>query len=341
MPQKVFWLLLAIILGGVESSSAQSKPLHRIRTVSTQGLQDFFLSSALRLPILSAHRGGPAPGFPENAIETFEHTLQQTYAVIECDVRESSDGHLFLLHDSKLPRTTNGTGLAYQKPWANLRTLRLRDQQGKLTKYRIPGLTQTLKWAQGKTILFLDIKNRWWPASGAKAKAHEKHMITKVVRAVQKQKAHGYVVLITYNLRQARLVHQLDKKMMLSVGLRSLRQVEQTLRWIPARRILAFTGVIRRRLNSKLYDRLRKAGITTIAGTFSVESIVQNRLAVSSQTQRRVAVELYRDYIRSGVDVLATNRVDWVAAALRPLYRQASRKASPQHQWFKRFLQRE
>ena len=43
---------------------------------------------------MSAHRGGPYPGYPENAIETFEYIASQIPTVIECDIAMTKDSVL-------------------------------------------------------------------------------------------------------------------------------------------------------------------------------------------------------------------------------------------------------
>ncbi len=52
--------------------------------------------------LLAAHRGGPAPGYPENAIETLDHVLSNAAFIMEVDVAETRDGVLFLMHDDTL-----------------------------------------------------------------------------------------------------------------------------------------------------------------------------------------------------------------------------------------------
>ncbi len=62
-------------------------------------------------PLLVAHRGG-AGHRPENTLAAIEHAVGLGVDVIEVDVRCSADGHLVLLHDDSLDRTTNGSGEA-------------------------------------------------------------------------------------------------------------------------------------------------------------------------------------------------------------------------------------
>ena len=57
------------------------------------------------LALVSAHRGGPAEGLPENALETLQATLASVPAMMEIDVAQSADGVLFLMHDDRRDRT--------------------------------------------------------------------------------------------------------------------------------------------------------------------------------------------------------------------------------------------
>lgn len=60
--------------------------------------------------LLGAHRGGAQWG-PESTAETYRR-LVETYpdALCEADARVTKDGHVVILHDDTVDRTTNGTG---------------------------------------------------------------------------------------------------------------------------------------------------------------------------------------------------------------------------------------
>lgn len=73
-------------------------------------------------PFWIAHRGGGALA-PENTPAAFRRGYAAGWRMFECDVQLSADGVPFLLHDLRLQRTTNGTGLAHEKPWAELAQL--------------------------------------------------------------------------------------------------------------------------------------------------------------------------------------------------------------------------
>src|SRR6185369_5930457 len=134
--------VLFLILGNVSAFAqnvtrpAEAKaPLHRIDPKTAEGLRKILAYSAERLPVVSAHRGGPQAGFPENCIATFENTLQHTYAFLEIDPRLTKDGAIVVLHDPTLERTTTGRGKLADLTLAEVRKLRLKDPQGNVTPY--------------------------------------------------------------------------------------------------------------------------------------------------------------------------------------------------------------
>jgi len=69
-----------------------------------------------------AHRGAGKLA-PENTLAGFKLGASHGYRMFECDVKLSADGVPFLMHDSVLARTTNGTGVGGDHPWAALSQL--------------------------------------------------------------------------------------------------------------------------------------------------------------------------------------------------------------------------
>ena len=71
-------------------------------------------------PFWIAHRGAGKLA-PENTLAAFRLGAAHGWRMFECDVKLSADGVPFLLHDATLERTTNGQGLAGDKPWGQQR----------------------------------------------------------------------------------------------------------------------------------------------------------------------------------------------------------------------------
>jgi glycerophosphoryl diester phosphodiesterase len=136
--------------------------------------------------IVSAHRGGPRSGFAENAIPTFENTVSRTPAFLEVDVARAGDGVLVLMHDDDISRTTTGTGEVGDLDMAQLLAFQLEDGDGRAVDARVPTLREALEWADGRTVLELDVK---------RGVSYE-----DVAREVRGAGAMGRVVFITYSV---------------------------------------------------------------------------------------------------------------------------------------------
>ena len=73
-------------------------------------------------PFVVAHRGASAQR-PEHTIAAYELALQQGADGVECDVRLTRDGHLVCVHDRRVDRTSNGTGVVSAMTLAQLQRL--------------------------------------------------------------------------------------------------------------------------------------------------------------------------------------------------------------------------
>ena len=105
--------------------------------------------------LVVAHRGDWRNA-PENSLLAIKSAIEMGVDIVEIDVRETKDGKLVLMHDRTINRTTSGIGKI--KDWSldSLKTLRLRDGAGVVTKHKIPTLEEALLLAKGKVLLNLD-----------------------------------------------------------------------------------------------------------------------------------------------------------------------------------------
>lgn len=58
-----------------------------------------------------AHRGYKTHLIKENTEEAFTNAVNNEFLGIECDVRETKDNKLVIIHDASIDRTSNGSGL--------------------------------------------------------------------------------------------------------------------------------------------------------------------------------------------------------------------------------------
>ncbi|MBO5286057.1 MAG: hypothetical protein J6B16_04085 [Clostridia bacterium] len=72
--------------------------------------------------LFGAHRGDRF-NYPENTMPAFKSAIDLGVDVIETDVRTTKDGHLVLIHDRSVERTTNGVGFVDQTTLEELKKL--------------------------------------------------------------------------------------------------------------------------------------------------------------------------------------------------------------------------
>jgi glycerophosphoryl diester phosphodiesterase len=98
-------------------------------------------------PGFAAHRGGGRLA-PENTLAAMRTGFDHGYRMVEFDVKLSSDGVAFLMHDDTLDRTTNGKGPADALTWAQLARLDAGSWQSPAyAGERLPTLAAIAQWA--------------------------------------------------------------------------------------------------------------------------------------------------------------------------------------------------
>ncbi|HYD89571.1 MAG TPA: glycerophosphodiester phosphodiesterase family protein [Vitreimonas sp.] len=203
--------------------------------------------------VASAHRGGPAPGHAENAIATLARTLTYAPAFLEVDVSRTSDGALVLMHDDTVDRTTTGTGAVGALTLAQLKALRLRDEDGRATAAAPPTLREALDWAHGRAILELDIK---------RGVAYE-----DVVREVDAAGAMERVVFITYSVDGASRLARVAPAAMIYTTIESARDLDTLQqRGVDLSHIVAWLGD--GELDQELAAALAARGVESRFGLF-------------------------------------------------------------------------
>jgi len=103
---------------------------------------------------LAAHRGG-ALLWPENSLLAFRNAIALGADFLEFDVHLSREGEVVVIHDAALPRTTTGVGAVQDLRLAELRALRLKDKDGKVTEEVLPSLEEVVALAAPTPVGFL------------------------------------------------------------------------------------------------------------------------------------------------------------------------------------------
>jgi glycerophosphoryl diester phosphodiesterase len=106
----------------------------------------------MAMPKIMGHRGAKAYE-PENTLRSIRRALDLGVQAVEIDIHLSRDGHLVVIHDATVDRTTNGKGRVADLSWKELR--RLDAGMGE----RLPSLEEVVDTVRGQAHLFVELKD--------------------------------------------------------------------------------------------------------------------------------------------------------------------------------------
>lgn len=107
MKRMIVIMIAALVMTGFQTSTdVPNYPFHAVREA---GVWMKSRNETNRTWINIAHRG--ASGYaPENTMAAFEKALEMGADLLELDVQLSTDGHVVVIHDYTVERTTDGQG---------------------------------------------------------------------------------------------------------------------------------------------------------------------------------------------------------------------------------------
>ncbi|GAA0880606.1 hypothetical protein GCM10009119_35760 [Algoriphagus jejuensis] len=108
--------------------------------------------------VIASHRAAHAV-YPENSLKSIEEAIRLGVDIIEIDVRVSSDGVPFLMHDGTVNRTAvSARGPLETMTAEQIRKVRLKNTDGSESDQFVPSLKEALQLAKGKIYVDLDLK---------------------------------------------------------------------------------------------------------------------------------------------------------------------------------------
>ncbi len=167
-------------------------------------------------PLIIGHRGAAGEA-PENTLAAFELAARQGAEGIEFDVHLSADGLPVVIHDSRLDRTTSGSGWVSELPLTSLRRLdagswfNRRYPMRARPRYvglRIPLLSEVLAWvAARKCLAFIEIKGgHTYPKIEA-----------RVLAEIYRSGTAPLTTVISFHIPTLRRVRQMDPRISLGI----------------------------------------------------------------------------------------------------------------------------
>jgi len=148
-------IVSAVLLVGCVSTSTETQP-------RTEALLKELNDANSTYVFVAAHRGGRERDWdnraPENSIANIKKAVRMNFEVYESDVQLSKDGHLVIMHDSTVDRTTNGKGLVSDLNLSELKQLKLKYKNKRLSRESVPTLEEFLVNGKGKILFKIDFK---------------------------------------------------------------------------------------------------------------------------------------------------------------------------------------
>lgn len=96
-----------------------------------------------------AHRGAGYE-YDENTVEACRQSYERGIRGYEVDVRMTRDGHLVLMHDADVSRTTDGSGKVEEMTLAEIRALKTKEKGAS-----VPTVEDLFRYFQGKPDVYL------------------------------------------------------------------------------------------------------------------------------------------------------------------------------------------
>ncbi|NLI01273.1 MAG: glycerophosphodiester phosphodiesterase family protein [Chthonomonadales bacterium] len=130
-----------------------------ITMMSACSLVPAVTSPKARPPVLVvAHRGGAGVA-PENTLTAFRKAIRLRADYVEVDVGCSADGHLVVMHDRTVDRTTNGTGDIAKLTLAEIGKLAIRSDRFPDVHERVPTFEAVVRLCRARIGLYIDHKD--------------------------------------------------------------------------------------------------------------------------------------------------------------------------------------
>ena len=234
-----------------------------------------------------AHRGFSAAA-PENTLAAFRKAIELKPDFMECDVHRTKDGHLVVIHDPTVDRTTNGKGAVADMTLAEIRELDAGSWfSPEYAGERIPTLEEALDLARGKVKLIVEIKDE----------GDE----DQVVAAVQSYGMSEEVLLTSFHYRVGMRLPGLDER----IEFIPLIYVEGKAVGDECVRLAGAAANV----NGSIFGVNFRAITPELAEATHASNMRQMAWTVDNEDDMRSLADM-------GVDIIASNKVDLLIATL-------------------------
>ena len=225
-------------------------------------------------PLVIAHRGWSDIA-PENTLVSFEKALTLPVEATECDVHLTRDGHVVVMHDPTVDRTTNGSGAIAEMTLEEIRGLDAGSWKGsEYAGEKVPLLSELLALIRGKVLLALEIKAEEIP--------------TQVVKEIRKADATRDVAIISFSFETCQAVRAIEPRLPVCFLCLGVQPGDDAGAWELTEKVLAggLQGMscLHHGVTPELRRATKKRGLSLWAWTMDDEASLQAMIDVGVDT---------------------------------------------------------
>ncbi len=148
-------------------------------------------------PIVLAHRGDLAHA-PENTLPSFQQAIQKGADGVELDAKLTSDGHVIVIHDLTVDRTTDGEGRVVSHSLESIRKLDAGSWfNDKFRGTQVPLLEEVFETVGKEKLINLELTNYSTPRDG---------LVEKVCELIKRHNKQDHLIFSSFfesNLKRA------------------------------------------------------------------------------------------------------------------------------------------
>jgi glycerophosphoryl diester phosphodiesterase len=140
-------------------------------------------------PILLAHRGDKAHA-PENTLPAFQQAIQKGADGVELDAKLTADGHVIVIHDSTVDRTTDGRGRVASFTLEAIRQLDAGKWfNEKFSGTKVPLLEEAFETVGRDKLINIELKNHFTSRDG---------LVFKVCELIKRHNNQGQILFSSF-----------------------------------------------------------------------------------------------------------------------------------------------
>lgn len=172
-------------------------------TISALCGTDRLIAADYRGVKIIAHRGA---GFEaeENTVEACRQSFERGIRGYEVDVRQTRDGHLVLMHDATVTRTTGATGSVEEMTLAEVRALKTREKG-----VPVPTIEDLFTFFQDKPDVYLMLEMKTTDAKRYPDEAVEPYC-RKLYETAKRMLPEGTFCFISFDKRALAAIHKIS-----------------------------------------------------------------------------------------------------------------------------------